>query len=65
MVENHTKERVLKTIRNRCAEIASIKIWNLANETANGEWLEYKQVLKKHLTFKKTPKPTKQKLVSK
>ena len=65
MVENHTKERILKTIRNSCPEITSIKIWNLANKTATGEWLEYKQVSKKHLTFKKTPKLTKQKLVSK
>ena len=37
--------------------------WNVAKGTANGEWLEYKQVLKQY--FNITAKPPKQKLVRK
>ena len=48
---------------NSRPKITSIKIWNLANGTANGTWLEHKQVLKRY--FKINAKPPRPKLVRK
>ena len=58
------KETILnKEKRNSCPKITSIKIWNFANGTGNGKWLEHKQALKK--IFKINGKPRRPKLVRK